>query len=110
MGDKWSRRLHGIGVSDDYGSYMSIMHYEYCSIFIHYNPQCAVSWPSRCERYGVEIALFYTVFYKGVYPNIQVYSHSHPAPGITFESSLQGREFLHPWLVDQATISAKGDS
>lgn len=27
MGDEWTRRLHGIGVSDDSGSYMSIMHY-----------------------------------------------------------------------------------
>lgn len=26
MGETWFQRLHGIGVSDYYGSYMSIMH------------------------------------------------------------------------------------
>lgn len=33
MGDEWTRRLHGIGVSDDSGSYMSIMHYDSFFLF-----------------------------------------------------------------------------
>lgn len=39
IGGEWTWRLHGIGVSDDSGSYMSIMHYDSLSFFlkkIHY--------------------------------------------------------------------------
>lgn len=42
MGDEWTWRLHGIGVSDDSGSYMSIMHYDsFFQKFIHYDSSTA---------------------------------------------------------------------
>lgn len=58
MGDEWTRRLHGIGVSDDSGSYMSIMHYDsfFQNLFITIHGL-------HQEIYGDAIALFYTRYY-----------------------------------------------
>lgn len=57
IGDEWTRRLHGIGVSDNSGSQVSIMHYSSISkkkwfITIH---------ALHCGVYGDENGIFYNV-------------------------------------------------
>lgn len=71
MGDEWTRRLHDIGISDDSGSYMSIMHYDSCfSKFILYN-SCAASKSMMMMHY-----LTHATIQRGHVTNIQAGSHS----------------------------------
>ena len=67
MGDEWTRGLHGFGVSDNSGSYMSILHYG--SIFNFDSLQFHVLHHVMC---GDRLAISYSLLYKGGYiTNIQ---------------------------------------
>jgi hypothetical protein len=78
MGDKWSRRLHGIGVSDDYGSYMSIMHYEtYSNFFITIPNVLFPRYVIMDWTYEVESAYFTQFYTRGYITN---YTDLKPLP------------------------------
>lgn len=78
MGDEWTRRLHGIGVSDDSGSYMSIMHYD-SFFFKIYSLQFM-----GCIKKSMGMRLHYftcAIIQRGYVTNIQ--AGSHPTATIT---------------------------
>lgn len=102
MGDQWTRGLHGIGVSDDSGSYMSIIHYG--SIFNFGSLQFHVLHHVMC---GDRIAISYTRYYtKGGMSLIYNSVGSLPTTNITLGSSLLGRGYLRHQLADRESISA----
>jgi hypothetical protein len=102
MGDEWTRRLHGIGVSDDSGSYMSITHYD--SFFSKIHSLRAVS-----RNYGIKLHyLTWAIIQRGYVTNIQ--AGSHPTGIITLGSSLLGQGYPHHQPAGRGSISAEDDS
>jgi hypothetical protein len=102
MGDEWTRRLHGIGVSDDSGSYMSITHYDsFFQKFIHY--------ALYQEIMGIKLHyLTWAIIQRGYVTNIQ--AGSHPTAIITLGSSLLGQGYPHHQPAGRGSISAEDDS
>lgn len=65
MGETWFQRLHGTGVSDYYGSYMSIMHMTFVHGFLKFFLAIHLTG-SSLRRVGLAspyLTCYYTEYY-----------------------------------------------